>query len=184
VLLTRPRPSRRIPTGTSRWAEGQTLPRPHEHVARRRRRPTDRVKGTPASESSGQAHTATARRPGSGRQVRNRARSRRNQGSGPNHDHHRNHRSGFCGFCGAWQESPMRDARLTMTEPGRVAPTAPSATCRLSRYPARTAPAVPRHVGSRAWRPTAAGGLPLGAAGAVPTAARPTVDPPERPWRR
>jgi hypothetical protein len=78
----------------------------------------------------------------------------------------------------------MRDARLTMTEPGRVATTAPSATCRLSRYPARTAPAVPRHVGSRARRPAAAGGLPLGAAGAVPTAARTPVGLPERRWRR
>jgi hypothetical protein len=78
----------------------------------------------------------------------------------------------------------MRDARLTTTEPGRVATTAPSATCRLSRYPARTAPAVPRHVGSRARRPTAAGGLPSGAAGTDPTAARRPLDPPERPWRR
>jgi hypothetical protein len=78
----------------------------------------------------------------------------------------------------------MRDARLTMTEPGRVATTAPSATCRLSRYPARTAPAVPRHVGSRARRPTAAGRLQSGAAGADPTAARHLVDPSERPWRR
>jgi hypothetical protein len=78
----------------------------------------------------------------------------------------------------------MRDARLTMTKPGRVATTAPSATCRLSRYPARTAPALPGHVGSRAGRPTAAGGPPSGAAGADPTAARPPVDPLERSWRR
>jgi hypothetical protein len=78
----------------------------------------------------------------------------------------------------------MRDARFTVTEPGRVATTAPSATCRLSRYPARTAPAVPCHVGSRARCPTAAGGPPSGVAGADPTAARPPVDPQERPWRR
>jgi hypothetical protein len=78
----------------------------------------------------------------------------------------------------------MRDARLTITDPGRVATTAPSATCRLSRYPTRTAPAVPRHVGSRRRRPTAAGSPPSRAAGADPTTARPPVDPPERPWRR
>jgi replicative DNA helicase len=53
---------------------------------------------------------------------------------------------GFCGFCGAWWESPMRGARLAVTEAGVVNGAASPTLSRLSRYPTRTAPAVPGHL--------------------------------------
>jgi hypothetical protein len=50
---------------------------------------------------------------------------------------------GFCGFCGNFQEFPMKGTRLAVTESGMAARTAPPTPYRLSRYPAKTAPAAP-----------------------------------------
>jgi hypothetical protein len=52
----------------------------------------------------------------------------------------------------------MRGARLALTESGWVATAASPILDRLSRYPTRTASAVPGHIRSRNWGPTAASG--------------------------
>jgi hypothetical protein len=75
-------------------------------------------------------------------------------------------------------------ARLAVAAPGKVAATAHPVSCGLSRYPTRSAQAVPGRVRSRARLPTAACGPSAGAARADLTAPELPVDPPERLWRR
>ena len=95
------------------------------------------------------------------------------QPSATRHRNHRNHKNtrrtrfcGFCGFCGAWQESPMKGARLAVTESGEAARAASPTRYRLSRYPTRTAPAVPGHVHTRL-RPSPAATSPPSPADAL-----------------
>jgi hypothetical protein len=52
----------------------------------------------------------------------------------------------------------MRVARLVPTESGWVATAASPIPDRLSRYPTKTASAVPGHIRSRYWGPTATSG--------------------------
>jgi len=74
----------------------------------------------------------------------------------------------------------MRGARPAVTEPGVAAGAASPTLSRVSRYPTRTAPAVPGPVGSRPWRLTAASGPPSCARTAFVVALR---TPKERPDR-
>jgi hypothetical protein len=52
----------------------------------------------------------------------------------------------------------MRVTRLAPTESGWVATAASPIPAQLSRYPTRTASAVPGHIRSRNWGPTATSG--------------------------
>jgi len=58
----------------------------------------------------------------------------------------------------------MRAARFAVTANG----TALTSQFRLSRYPTRTAPAVPGHVHTRLWQPAAATTLPWAAGEPLP----------------
>ena len=76
------------------------------------------------------------------------------QPSATRHRNHRNHKNtrrtrfcGFCGFCGAWQESPMRGARLAVTESGGAARAAspdplPAVTLSNENGPSRSRPCL------------------------------------------
>jgi hypothetical protein len=74
----------------------------------------------------------------------------------------------------------MRETRLAVTESDGAARTASPALARLSRYPTRTASAVPGQVDSRPRRPTAASGPISCAPAAFVDAVRTSHEGPDR----